>query len=244
MNSVFDNYDYDGWQTINKDILDTSHSHRTHPELDQLTFLVQWKQYEMACKPQLKTLLLKQFPELKNADKSFTPLLEEITGANIFEYFKYIFAILLWNDSKQHPLDKCPEFYEYGKRQQLYTPHEPVSPDHLSDWMMAYPRDEWEKLCKEENEKYAQNDQYCLAVYNGYINVVQDELIKQFPGILDINQDWWYVYKFITIREAWRWKDRLEQIVFFVTNGLTADWMQHTAEEAKIEIKRRKKANV
>jgi len=190
----------------------------------------------------LHALMLKQFPELKNADKSFNPVLDEITGGNIFEYFKYMFAILLWNEAGKHPNDECPDFYEYGKRQQLYTPYEPVSPNQLSDWMSAYPRDEWEKLCKDENDKRAQKDAYFLDVYYGYINVVQDELIKQFPQILNINQDWWYVYKFITIREAWRWKDKLEQIEFFVTNGLSAEWMKHTTEDAKKEIIRRKKS--
>jgi hypothetical protein len=242
MSSVFDNYDFDGWQTINKDLLEKENATRVSPVMDQLGFLVQWKNYERASKPQLHALMLKQFPELKNADKSFKPVLDEITGTNIFEYFKYMYAILLWSEAGQHPTDECPDVYEFGKRQELYTPYEPVSPDHLSDWMTAYPRDEWEKLCKDENEKRAQKDAYCLDIYHGYVNVVQDELIKQFPQILNINQDWWYVYKFITIREAWRWKDKLEQIEFFVTNGLSAEWMQHSAEDAKKEISRRNKA--
>ncbi|MEP7169614.1 MAG: hypothetical protein ABI855_09625 [Bacteroidota bacterium] len=176
MNNQNNLFDYEDWQEQNKKNLQKTGDKKAYNANQHFGFIFLWKQYEAACTPQLNDLILAQFPELENPHLSFKPILYKVVEHSIYEFIEFMHAILIWSNDGLHPNDKCPKLLEFGKTHEVHRRHEMRTPDNPPEWMKSFPPPQWDKLCREENEENQKADAYLINIYNGYINVMHDEI--------------------------------------------------------------------
>lgn len=190
--------------------------------------------------PQLKRLLLKQYPDLKGAmHPSQVKYIGEIVETTPFSLVFGMKRLLKEQRDLKDARDKYPKIDEW--REFYGKPEEPGTVSDESRNMFLWSKDEdWEKYKAEQNEEMRIFHEWQQKRLKEYYDIVQPLLFEYMPELENFEGDFWVLYA-VTLRDEYEsWKDNCEHLENSIEYHLppeSVDWEWEVYKEALREAR-------
>ncbi len=217
--------DYESWLALYRHLLPDKLRNVLEKDPGQFELLFNWKEYERIASPKLRALLYRQYPEFKQAHKSFEPRFERNIAHTIFELSEGMNLIVRKNRENIPPEAALLKLYPILLKSKPYW----RKPRGIEEADERYKPEMWAAFNRQQE------------YYTQFIDTLQEDLLRLYPELLNMAPAWWDVYFFYFRSQCDQWKYWNDKYSFLVKNNFTASWIKKDYDEVYAIIKSRER---